>query len=184
MPGSLVPIPFLGLGPAGRQPGQGKHGQGDVGIPGPPGADLVVIQPGLVFRLLEALLDMPPAARDPGQVGGAGAAGPVAGVISDLLRIADRPAGQQPVPAAARPPGLGPDRDPGPVELPRAVRPGPGRDPLPALRGNRGDQIISPPFTSGAWSACRCTGSPTHRTRPGPPARPAATWPARKPHRR
>ena len=42
MPGSLVPIPFFGLGPAGGQPGQGEHGQGDVGMPGPPGADLVL----------------------------------------------------------------------------------------------------------------------------------------------
>jgi len=31
-----------------------------------------------------------------------------------------------------------------------------------------------------AWSACRCTGRPSHRTRPGLPARPAAAWPARR----
>jgi hypothetical protein len=55
--------PFYGLGPAGGEPGQGEHGQGDVGVPGPPGADLVVIQPGLALSPLEALFDMP---RDQG----------------------------------------------------------------------------------------------------------------------
>jgi len=124
MPGSLMPTPFYRHGPAGRQPGQGEHGQGDVGIPGPPGADLVVIQPGLTLGLLEAFLYMPAAPGDPGQVGGAGPAWPVAGVAGDLSRVADRPAGQQPVPATT--PALGPGRDPGPVELPRAVRPGSG----------------------------------------------------------
>jgi hypothetical protein len=59
MPGSLVPIPFFGLGPAGGQPGQGEHGQGDVGVPGPPAADLVLIEPGLVFGLLEVLFSRP-----------------------------------------------------------------------------------------------------------------------------
>ncbi len=58
MPGSLVPAPlFWGLGPAGREPGQDEHGQADVGVPGSPGADLVVIQPGLSLGLLEALLN-------------------------------------------------------------------------------------------------------------------------------
>lgn len=56
MRGSLVPIPFYRLGPAGRQPGQGEHGQGDVGVPGQPGPDLVVIQPGLALGLMETLL--------------------------------------------------------------------------------------------------------------------------------
>ncbi len=90
---------------------------------------------------------MPPAARDPGQVGGAGAAGPVAGVIGDLFRVAQRAAGQQPVPAAARP--AGPDRDPRPVVLARAVRPGPGRDPLPGPGREGRDQVVGPPLTGG-----------------------------------
>ena len=59
MPGSLVPTPFYRGGPAGREPGQGEHGQGDVGVPGPPGADLVVIQPGLALSLLETLFNPP-----------------------------------------------------------------------------------------------------------------------------
>ncbi len=88
---------------------------------------------------------MPPAACDPGQVRGAGPAGPVAGVVGDLLPVAQRAAGQQPVPAAALLAGL--HRDPRPVELARAVCPGPGRDPLPAPRGYRGNQIVGPPLT-------------------------------------
>jgi|SRR5450755_744109 hypothetical protein len=79
MPGSPVPVPLLRRGLCWREPGQGEHGQGDVGVPGTPGADLVVVQPGLALGLLEALLDVPAAARDRGQAGGAGAAGPVAG---------------------------------------------------------------------------------------------------------
>jgi hypothetical protein len=50
---------FFGLGPASREPGQGEHGQRDVGVPGPPGTDLVVIQPGLALGLLDALLSRP-----------------------------------------------------------------------------------------------------------------------------
>jgi hypothetical protein len=90
---------------------------------------------------------MPPAARDPGQVRGAGAAGPVAGVIGDLGRVAQRPARQQPVPAAAL--AAGPDRDPRPVVFPRAVRPGPGRDLLPGPRRYRGDQVVGPSLAFG-----------------------------------
>jgi hypothetical protein len=41
--------PFFRLGIAGGEPGQGEHGQGDVGVPGPPGTDLVVIEPGLAL---------------------------------------------------------------------------------------------------------------------------------------
>jgi len=101
-----------------------------------------VIQPGLALGLLEAFFDVPAAARDPGQVGGAGPAGPVAGVVGDLLRVADRPAGQQPVPAAALP--AGPDRDPRPVKLARAMRPGPGGDPLPSPGRDAADQRVGP----------------------------------------
>lgn len=53
-----------------------------MGIPGTPGADLVVVQPGRAFGLLEALFDVPAAAR--GQARSAArAAGPVAGVVGD-----------------------------------------------------------------------------------------------------
>ena len=80
--------------------------------------DLVVIQPGLALSLLETTprcaICCPRSRRGRQYWSG----GPVAGVVSDLLRAAQRPAGQQPVPAAALPPG--PDRDPGPVVLARA----------------------------------------------------------------
>ena len=85
---------------------------------------------------------MPAAARGPGQISGAGPAGPVAGVIGDLLRVAQRPAGQQPLPAAAL--LAGPDRDPRPVVLARAMRPGTSRDLLPGPGRDGRDQLISP----------------------------------------
>jgi hypothetical protein len=49
-------IPFFdGLfvfGGAGRgEVGGGEHGQGDVGVPGPPGPDLVVIEAGSFFAV-------------------------------------------------------------------------------------------------------------------------------------
>src|SRR5487761_1521970 len=37
-----------------------EDGQGDVPVPGAVLADLVVVQPGLVLRLAEAVLDSPP----------------------------------------------------------------------------------------------------------------------------
>ena len=54
------------------------------GVPGAPGADLVVIEPGLVPGLLEAFLGVPAAAGNPGQVHQAGPAGTVAGVVGKL----------------------------------------------------------------------------------------------------
>jgi hypothetical protein len=90
---------------------------------------------------------MPPAAGDPGQVGSGGAAGPVAGVIGDCLRVGQGPAGQQPVPAAAL--RASADRDPCPAVLARAVCPGPGRDRLPGPGRQRGDQLIGPPLAFG-----------------------------------
>jgi hypothetical protein len=38
----------------------GEHGQGDVPVPGPVAADLVVVQAGLVLGLGEAVLIRPP----------------------------------------------------------------------------------------------------------------------------
>jgi len=63
------------------QSGQGEHGQGDVGVPGPVAADLVVVQTGLVLGLLEAFLDVPARPGGPGQVEQGGAAGAVADVV-------------------------------------------------------------------------------------------------------
>jgi hypothetical protein len=59
----VVVAVFVGAG--GGEVGECEHGQGDVGVPGSPGADLVMVQAGLVLRGLEALLDRPraPATR-------------------------------------------------------------------------------------------------------------------------
>ncbi len=48
--------PFLLPGRAGHGPGQGEHGQGDVGLPGLPAADLVVIQPGLALGIVGSMV--------------------------------------------------------------------------------------------------------------------------------
>jgi site-specific DNA recombinase len=126
-------------------------------------------------QLCKDHLNMPAASRDPRQVRRAGAARPVAGVIGDLGRVTDRAAGQQPVPAAAL--LAGPDRDPGPVVLARAVRPGPRRDPLPAPRWRGRDQRVGPAAHLPAWSPCRCTGS---LTRPAPTTTSTGTRPTRR----
>jgi hypothetical protein len=49
--------------------GAAEHGQGGVPVPGPVLADLVVAQPGLAFRLGEAVLDSLSGARDRGDLG-------------------------------------------------------------------------------------------------------------------
>jgi hypothetical protein len=53
-------VPGLFAGTGGGEIGRGEHRKGDVGVPGPPGSDLVVVESGFVFRGLEALLDRPP----------------------------------------------------------------------------------------------------------------------------
>lgn len=99
----------------------GEHRQGDVGIPRSPGPDLVVVQPGLVLGLLEAFLASPTGSGDLGQIGQAGSAGSVPDVVGDLAGVADRAAGQQPVPAPGSPADA--DREPGSVIESRAVCP-------------------------------------------------------------
>src|SRR5690606_36584011 len=56
-------------GAGGGVVGRGQHGQRDVGVPGSVVADLVLVEPGFVLRGLEALLDRPPGAGDPDQLG-------------------------------------------------------------------------------------------------------------------
>jgi hypothetical protein len=68
---------FVGAGDG--EPAGGEHGQGDVGVPGSPAADLVVVEPGFVLGGLEAFLDSPAGPGDPDQLaqrggGGTGAA--------------------------------------------------------------------------------------------------------------
>jgi hypothetical protein len=64
---TTTPEPVGGVGQAGAGGGQerqGRHGQGDVPVPGQILADLVVIETDFALGLLEGLLDPPPAARD------------------------------------------------------------------------------------------------------------------------
>jgi hypothetical protein len=54
----IVVVVLVGAGE--RQVGGGQHRQGGVRVPGPVGAGLIVVQPGLVLRGLERLPDAPP----------------------------------------------------------------------------------------------------------------------------
>lgn len=58
-----------------------------MGVPGAVGPCLVLVESGLVLRLLEALLDPPPRSGDGGEFSECGAAGPGTDVVSDLRRI-------------------------------------------------------------------------------------------------
>ena len=72
----------------------GRHRQGDVRIPRSPGSDLVVVEPGFVPGLLEALLDPPAGLGDPDRIQQGRAAGSVADVGGDLARSRERAAGE------------------------------------------------------------------------------------------
>ena len=171
-----MPVPLLRLrcSDAG-EPGEGEHGQGDVGVPGPLGADLVLVQAGLVLGLLEAFLDPPARPGDRASSVQRGAAGSVADVVGDLGRVADGAAGQQPVPAPGCPGD--PDRDPRPVVVARAVRAVAGRDPPPLLRAgprrsaHRRDRRGRPVVNTVVVAA----GGQHIRRRRVLPARPAGT---------
>ena len=64
-----IPRPLLAcvVDPHRRQEGQRQHRQGDVPVPAMPAAHLVAVQPDLLFGRLEALLDRPAPAGDPGE---------------------------------------------------------------------------------------------------------------------
>jgi hypothetical protein len=64
----LEPVPFCGQGFGHNEPSVRGHRQGDVGIPGPPVPDLVLIETGGVLGLLEKFLDGPAGAGNGGQV--------------------------------------------------------------------------------------------------------------------
>jgi hypothetical protein len=100
-----------------------------VGVPGSVVADLVVVEPGLVLRGLEALFDRPPGPGDPDQLaqrrrGRSGAA--VEREVPVLLALAwaGLAADQQPVPPPVGESGRV-ERDSGPVVFALAVRPEP-----------------------------------------------------------
>jgi len=72
----LRPLLAGEVDPHRRQEGQRQHRQSDVPVPAMPAAHLVAVQPDLLFGRLEALLDRPAPAGDPGQCLQAGGAGP------------------------------------------------------------------------------------------------------------
>lgn len=136
-----------------------------MGLPGPPGADLVVVESGLAFGLLKRFLDMPTAARDPGQVHQSGSARAVADVVGDLeLTFAvgcQQAPRQQPVPTPGLPVAV--DANARPVVQARPVGSGPDRQPLPRLRRQRRDQVVG---SSRKW---RCSISTTASSKDSQP---------------
>lgn len=77
----VLRVPLCGNGFRGGEVGQCEHRQGDVGVPGPIVADLVVVEPGLVLGLLERFLYMPAGSGGPGQVDRPGRGGSVSDVV-------------------------------------------------------------------------------------------------------
>jgi hypothetical protein len=86
-------------GSGGDVKGVGEHGEGGVPVPGPVPAGLVVVEPGLAFRLGEAVLDSPSRACDRGELGQGDRAGRPAAeerqLEPALLARLQRPAGEQ-----------------------------------------------------------------------------------------
>jgi hypothetical protein len=84
-----------------------EHRRGDVPVPGPVPADLVVVQPGLALRLGEAVLYSPARPRHGNELGqGDGARRPAAEerqLQLAFLARGDGTADQQAVPGAAVP---------------------------------------------------------------------------------
>jgi hypothetical protein len=64
--------------------GVGQQGEGDVAVPGVVAADLIVVEPDLGFRGLEAVFDRPAGAGDPDQLVVAGADRGAAQVLRGL----------------------------------------------------------------------------------------------------
>ena len=91
-------------GRAGRRLGRGQDGQERVGeqgqdgpaVPGGPAADLVLVQGGQFLAGSEPVLDLPPGAGDPHQLGQWHRAGGM-GAVEGVLAVADAAADQQPV---------------------------------------------------------------------------------------
>lgn len=91
--------------------GVGEHRSGDVAVPGVVAADLVLVEPDLVLRGLEALLDGLPGAGDPDEAFIAGAWRAGAQVVGQfgLLACMDlRRSSRSAVAVNASPPGSDP----------------------------------------------------------------------------
>jgi hypothetical protein len=82
----MRPLPgLLGRSPLSRTGRRAtQHGQGDVAVPGVVAPHLIVVDPNLVLRGLEALLDRPPGPRHCDQVGVEGAGRPGTQVVRQL----------------------------------------------------------------------------------------------------
>src|SRR6266540_363782 len=78
------------------QEGVGEHGKGDPAVPGPPAADLVLVQATQALAGLKSLLHRPAASCHPGQDGQWGGTGREAAVEGQLAVLAIA-ADQQPV---------------------------------------------------------------------------------------
>ena len=101
---TTAPEPVGAVGQAGAGGGQerqGRHGQGDVPVPGRILADLVVIETDFALGLLECLFDPPPRARDLDQGDQRGVGRGEADVVGQLPRVAEAAAGQQQNPTFA-----------------------------------------------------------------------------------
>ncbi|MEV7845766.1 hypothetical protein AB0O50_17465 [Streptomyces cyaneofuscatus] len=86
--------PFYGLD--GGLGGVGEHGEGDVPVPAGVTADFVLVQATFVLRGLEAFLDRPPDAGDPGEFVDLDADGRVSEGVGDLTGVGETAAGQHP----------------------------------------------------------------------------------------
>ena len=149
-PFSPAALPVVVWSAGGGEVGGGEHGQGDVGVPGPVVADLVLVEPGLVLGRLEAFLDRPPGPGDPDQLPQRGRGGSGAAVERQLPMLSCRAgfglaAHQQPVPPPRGQPGRV-ERDGDPVVLAQAVRAGPDRAAFPpggavAVAGQHGQGL-------------------------------------------
>jgi hypothetical protein len=67
------------------QEGQGQHGEGDVSVPGGPGADLILVEPDLALGRLEAGLDGPPGSGNAHQGAEGRAVGGEGQVVGQLV---------------------------------------------------------------------------------------------------
>src|SRR5713101_2823796 len=130
-PGRLAAGPVLASGDGEER--VGEHRQRDVPVPGVPLADLVVVQPGLVLGLGEAVLDRPPGAGHGDQLCQGGAGRGVAPEERQLqltfLARYQGPADQELVLTAG-------GCDQRPVIQPRALGAVPARQHLPSAAGN------------------------------------------------
>src|SRR3954451_14176314 len=123
--------------------GVGQHGQGHVAVPARPGADLVLVQPHLALRGLEAGLDRPARPRHPHQRGEVRRLGRQRQVEGQLVRLVRLAPDQQPLRPAGR--GAAAAGQVRPVVEPRPLAAPPGAQPAPALRRAPARPRVPPP---------------------------------------